>query len=177
MTEGGPSKATLRTALLAARRARPTAQLAADRAAIAALVAARRRRLGWAISAGYEPLRTEPGSVELLRALAPVRVPILLADRDLSWRVWPSGTDLGAGAIADVDLVVVPALAVDRFGTRLGRGGGSYDRALARVRPGTPVVAVLFDSEFVPDPLPREPWDVPVTAVVTPSGWRSLDAE
>jgi 5-formyltetrahydrofolate cyclo-ligase len=61
--------------------------------------------------------------------------------------------------------VLVPALAVDRHGNRLGRGGGSYDRALARATGLT--VAVLYDGELV-DLLPVEPHDVPVNAVVTP---------
>jgi 5-formyltetrahydrofolate cyclo-ligase len=72
--------------------------------------------------------------------------------------------------------VLVPALAVARDGVRLGRGGGSYDRALARVAPGTPRVALLFDGELV-DALPADPWDVPVTDAVTPAGWRALPAE
>jgi 5-formyltetrahydrofolate cyclo-ligase len=73
------------------------------------------------------------------------------------------------------DAVLVPALAVGRDGVRLGRGGGSYDRALARVAPGTPRAALLFDEELV-DALPADPWDVPVTDVVSPSGWRALPA-
>jgi 5-formyltetrahydrofolate cyclo-ligase len=64
---------------------------------------------------------------------------------------------------------VVPAVAVDRQGTRLGRGGGSYDRALARVRPGVLVVAALYDGELV-DRLPVQAHDRPVGAVVTPGG-------
>ena len=56
---------------------------------------------------------------------------------------------LGAAAIAEADTVFVPALAVARDGNRLGRGGGSYDRALRRVPAGVPVVALLFDDELV----------------------------
>jgi 5-formyltetrahydrofolate cyclo-ligase len=63
--------------------------------------------------------------------------------------------------------VVVPALAVDRRGVRLGRGGGSYDRALTRAAGLT--VALLYDGETVEE-LPAEEHDVPVKAVVTPSG-------
>ncbi len=79
----------------------------------------------------------------------------------------PAGPRLGPEALADCDLVLVPALAVDRAGRRLGRGGGSYDRALPRAR-GL-VVAVLHDGELV-EQLPAEPHDVAVRAVVTPSG-------
>jgi 5-formyltetrahydrofolate cyclo-ligase len=63
--------------------------------------------------------------------------------------------------------VLVPALAVDDRGNRLGRGGGSYDRALARAAGLT--IAVLYDGERVAA-LPTEPHDIPVQAVVSPSG-------
>ena len=79
----------------------------------------------------------------------------------------PPGPRLGPEAIASAEIVLVPALAVDATGTRLGRGGGSYDRALARVRPEVPVIALLYPGELVPL-LPAEPHDRPVTAVLTP---------
>ena len=69
---------------------------------------------------------------------------------------------------------------MDRFGTRLGQGGGSYDRALARVAAGVPIAALLYDDEVLladGDPaLPREPHDAAVSAVITPArGWVPLD--
>jgi 5-formyltetrahydrofolate cyclo-ligase len=68
-------------------------------------------------------------------------------------------------------VLLVPALAVDRRGYRLGRGGGSYDRVLARlIGSGVDVVALLHDGELLDLPVPREPHDQPVHAVVTPSG-------
>src|ERR687894_4854 len=86
----------------------------------------------------------------------------------------PVGPRLGHTAIAAAEAVVVPALAVDRFGIRLGRGGGYYDRALVRARPDAVLVTVVFDDERV-DELPREVHDRPVTAVVTPPrGWADL---
>ena len=60
-----------------------------------------------------------------------------------------------------------------RDGTRLGRGGGSYDRVLRRIPAGIPVAALLFEGELV-DELPSDDWDMPVTAVVTPAGWYEL---
>jgi 5-formyltetrahydrofolate cyclo-ligase len=130
--------------------------------------------------AGYEPLPSEPGSYELLEELTArgveVLVPVTLPDRDLDWRRAHSGpTDrtLGVGAVARVDCVLAPALAVAADGTRLGRGGGSYDRALARLPARTVVAALVYDDELV-DALPRDAWDVAVDAVVTPSGWRDL---
>jgi len=172
---GSGAKRELRTRLLAARAALAPAQISEARAMVRSHVLA---RYGAARSiAAYRPLRTEPGSVELLDELrsrgASVIVPVLLDDRDLDWAPWPSGGVLGFGAVADVDVVLVPALAAAQGGVRLGRGGGSYDRALARVPAGVPVVALLYDDEIV-DALPHEEWDVPVTAAITPSGWHSL---
>ena len=171
----GEEKARLRERLIAARRARAADDLEAARAAIREHVLRRCDREGWRVVAAYEPLRTEPGSVELLAALAPrgvrVLVPVTLPDRDLDWRC--EERTLGVEAVGTADVVLVPALAVARDGTRLGRGGGSYDRALSRVPAGVPVAALLFDGELV-DALPREPWDRPVDAVVTPAGWREL---
>jgi 5-formyltetrahydrofolate cyclo-ligase len=106
-------------------------------------------------------------------------LPVLLPGGDLDWAVAdgryepnrfgipePVGPRLGPEAIGACDLVLVPALLVDRRGTRLGRGGGSYDRALARATGLT--VALLHDDELV-DELPCEPHDIPVAAVATPS--------
>ncbi|WP_375480796.1 5-formyltetrahydrofolate cyclo-ligase [uncultured Jatrophihabitans sp.] len=176
------TKDELRARLLAARRARSAPAVAAERAALCAHVLARVAARGDRCVAGYEPFRTEPGSVELLAGLhlAGVRVlvPVTLPDRDLDWRVWtpPEGGReapaalLGRAAVSAADLVLAPALAVAADGTRLGRGGGSYDRALRRLGPDTEIAALVFGDEFVPS-LPHDPWDVPVTAVVTPTGW------
>ncbi len=165
-------KRALRAQLLAGRSAREPAQIADGRAGVRAHVLSRfpaARRV-----AAYRPMRTEPCSVELLDALsangARVIVPLVLDDRDLDWTPWPSGDPLGVDAISRADLVLVPALAVDPRGMRLGRGAGCYDRALTRVGAGVPVVALLYDGEIV-EHVPAEAWDIPVTAAVTPSGW------
>jgi 5-formyltetrahydrofolate cyclo-ligase len=169
------AKARLREALLAARGARAAGEIDAARAAVRGHVLARFGSSGRV--AAYRPLRAEPGSVELLDALvaggASVIVPLLLADRDLDWTPWPSGDPLGVDTIARVGVVLVPALAADQRGARLGRGGGSYDRALARVPSGVPIVALLYDDELV-ETVPADAWDVPVTAAITPSGWHPL---
>jgi 5-formyltetrahydrofolate cyclo-ligase len=130
--------------------------------------------------AAYEPLRTEPGSPELLADLHAagyqVIVPLTLPDRDLDWLPWPAvgeAQPLGPDAIRTAGLILVPAFAVDLAGRRLGRGGGSYDRALARVPAGTPVAALIFAGELI-ERVPTEPWDQPVTAVVSPAGWLDL---
>jgi 5-formyltetrahydrofolate cyclo-ligase len=171
-------KAALREQLLAARRARPPAELERARRTIREHVLARVDAP--ALVCGYVPLHTEPGSVELLADLhargATVLVPVVLPDRDLDWAPWlldAIGAPLGPGAIAEAALVLVPALAIATDGTRLGRGGGSYDRALARCGTSTVTAALLFDDELV-HRLPSDPWDRPVSAAVTPSGWREL---
>jgi 5-formyltetrahydrofolate cyclo-ligase len=171
---GTADKTELRAKLLAARAGLAPDQIAEARAQVRAHVLDRfdtARRI-----AAYRPLRTEPGSLELLDMLAAtavVLVPQLLADRDLDWTPWPTGEPIGVDAIAGVDVVLAPALAVSRRGVRLGRGGGSYDRALARVPPSVPILALIYDDELV-DELPRDDWDVSVTGAITPSGWHDL---
>lgn len=123
--------------------------------------------------ASYVPFGTEPGLTPRPGWL----LPVLLPDRDLDWAAYdgrlsggpvqePVGRRLGREALGGCDLVLVPALRVDRAGHRLGRGGGSYDRALPRAR-GL-VVALLLDGELV-DSVPWAAHDVPVQAVVTPT--------
>jgi 5-formyltetrahydrofolate cyclo-ligase len=138
-------------------------------------------RVALYVSRGPEP---QTGALIdwLLATHREVLLPILYADNDLGWGVAPGAadlvpgrlglseppTDLGSDAIAEADLVICPAVAVARNGVRLGRGGGSYDRALGRVRPGTPVWAAVYDSEIV-DRLPCDDHDYPVDAALTPS--------
>jgi 5-formyltetrahydrofolate cyclo-ligase len=138
--------------------------------------------------AAYVSIGTEPPTAELLDVLRSrdvrVLVPVLRDDLDLDWAIYenpdkmspsqrgmwtPEGDLLGVQAVAEADVVLVPALAVGADGTRLGRGGGSYDRALARVPAGRPVIALLYDGELLPG-VPAEPHDRRVTAVITPSG-------
>jgi 5-formyltetrahydrofolate cyclo-ligase len=112
-----------------------------------------------------------------------VILPVLRGDGDLDWASYegpdslvagphgllePGETRRGVEAVARADAVLVPALAVDRAGNRLGRGGGAFDRALARVGPMVPLIALLYDDELI-DRLPAEPHDAPVRAVVRPA--------
>ena len=184
------AKDMLRQGLLLRRRARSTAQRAAAADAVAAALLGGLRGVG--TLAAFVPDPFEPGSGRLPAAYvelgARVLLPVIPTEgRVLDWAVHtgrlergrfglsqPPGPRLGSTAIAEADAVVVPALAVDRFGTRLGRGGGYYDRALVHARPDAVLVTVVFDDEGL-DPLPREVHDQPVTAVVTPSGgWEEL---
>jgi 5-formyltetrahydrofolate cyclo-ligase len=175
----GPTKTTLRSALLKARRERPAAQLTLASLRLLIALSDLVRTTQPAVIATYLPFGAEPGAhlprplPELLAestAAVRVLVPELLEDNDLDWRDWryPDGR-LGVNAISRADLVIVPALAVDEQGVRLGRGGGSYDRALARVRPGIPVVALLHDGELA-HTLPAHTHDRRVSAVITPTG-------
>ncbi|GLI28189.1 5-formyltetrahydrofolate cyclo-ligase [Agromyces rhizosphaerae] len=78
------------------------------------------------------------------------------------------GELLGPIAINDVDLIIVPAAAVDPTGTRLGWGRGYFDKTLGSMGQCPPVYAVVYDTEFVDD-VPRERHDQPVDGVVTPT--------
>ncbi|WP_298757496.1 5-formyltetrahydrofolate cyclo-ligase, partial [uncultured Nocardioides sp.] len=140
--------------------------------------------------AAYVGVGSEPGTGPLLAGLLAagkrVLLPVLLPDLDLDWAVHtgdaglapasrgllePTGPRLGVDAVATPDVVLVPGLAVSPTGLRLGRGGGSYDRALARVPVGTFTCVLLHDDEVGLD-VPAAPHDRPVTAVATPSGVR-----
>lgn len=184
------AKAVLRRSLLSRRRARPAPERAAAAEAVASTLL--RRLAAVSALAAYAPDATEPGFGLLPAAYSRLGVPVLLPmvpddGRQLDWALYtgdlqpgryglfePVGPRSGRAGIRAADAIVVPALAVDRSGTRLGRGGGYYDRALLHARPDAVLVTVLFDDERV-DELPREPHDRPVTAVVTPSGgWEDL---
>jgi 5-formyltetrahydrofolate cyclo-ligase len=111
-----------------------------------------------------------------------VLLPISRADGLLDWTTgdgetetesiigWPEavGELLGPIAINDVDLILVPAAAVDRTGMRMGWGRGYFDKTLGSMEKCPPVYAVLFDGELV-DEVPRERHDQPVDGVVTPT--------
>ena len=177
------AKAQLRRAVRERRAARGEAARAAAGEALAALAAA----LAASPIAAFVGTRTEPPTLALLGALRArgrrVLLPVLRGDMDLEWATFesedalraarlgllePAGPSLGRDAIASAQLVLAPALAVDREGRRLGQGGGSYDRALERA--GAPVVAVVFDDEVLDEAIPVEAHDRRVAGVLTPAG-------
>ena len=89
----------------------------------------------------------------------------------------PVGEALGSKALAGADLILIPALAASEDGTRLGQGGGWYDRTLPHRSPSAPIVAVVFDDEVLPGGrIPREPHDVPIDAIVTPTHTITVNA-
>ena len=142
----------------------------------------------------YAAFGTEPDTTELIEALTAqgvrVLLPVLLPDADLDWAVYdtrfevgrfglrePVCERLGTEAIRAASVVLVPALAVSSTGQRLGRGGGSYDRALARLtvpqdnpsqRSRPWICALVYDHELDAT-FPVEPHDQPVDAACTPS--------
>jgi len=179
-------KAALRTRLLAARAELTQEQrTAAGRAIRDALLERPEVQMAGTIAAYYS-VGAEPDTRGLVFALwkrgSYVLLPRLRPDGDLDWASYegpeslvpgprgllePGEPPRGPGAVARADVVLVPALAVDRAGNRLGRGGGSYDRALARVGPLVPLIALVYDAELV-DRVPAEPHDVKVRAAVSP---------
>ncbi|WP_068187658.1 5-formyltetrahydrofolate cyclo-ligase [Mycobacterium sp. UM_CSW] len=182
------TKAALRERLLAARRCVADDVRAAEARAL-------REHLEPVVEGGttvcaYVPVGTEPGSTELLEALLRRSARVLLpvartgsgkAPLPLRWGEYrpgalvpgpwgllePAGPLLAESALAEAALVIVPALAVDRRGVRLGRGRGFYDRSLGLRNPQARLIAVVRDAEFV-DELPAEPHDVPMTHALTP---------
>ncbi|WP_413812952.1 5-formyltetrahydrofolate cyclo-ligase [Streptomyces sp. OE57] len=146
---------------------------------------------GAATVAAYVSVGGEPGTHALREALRArgvrVLLPVLLEDDDLDWGedegpgrlaparrglLEPEGPRLGPEAVTGADVVLLPGLAVDRRGMRLGRGGGSYDRVLARLAAAgadPALVVLLYDGELL-DEVPGEAHDRPVHAAVTPSG-------
>ncbi|MFJ8662313.1 5-formyltetrahydrofolate cyclo-ligase [Streptomyces sp. NPDC093795] len=141
--------------------------------------------------AAYVSVGREPGTRALLDALhargVRVLLPVLLPDNDLDWAGYegpeglakagrgllePVGPRLGPDAVCSADAVLLPGLAVDGRGMRLGRGGGSYDRVLARLARARvdPALVVLLYADEVVARVPEEPHDHPVHAVVTPEG-------
>ncbi len=180
-------KTALRDQLVTARNRMSLAEIgAASRDLAAVLLDAPELRRA-ATLAAYVSIGREPGTGALLDALADagkrVILPVLQPDGDLDWGehdgdaglvparlglLEPAGPPLGLDAVTTADVVLVPGLAVSSAGMRMGRGGGSYDRALARVPAGTFTCVLLYDGEVGVD-VPAEPHDRRVSAAATPT--------
>ena len=181
-------KAALREKFLAARRC-----VADDLRAAEARVLTERLELvvnSDSTVCAYVPVGTEPGSIEMLdmflRRSRRVLLPVARTTADdipmrLRWGEYQPGALVSGrwglleppepwlpeSTLAEASLVIVPALAVDRRGVRLGRGRGFYDRSLDGRNPQARLIAMVRDAEFV-DELPAEPHDVPMTHALTP---------
>jgi 5-formyltetrahydrofolate cyclo-ligase len=188
------SKTQLREQMLRARRLLSPAVHKAEGLALAQHISPLSSR-GETVCA-YVPVGTEPGSVELLDALrdagARVLLPVTATSADgvplpLLWGEYhpgqlvaarfglsePAGPRLPAETLSEASLVIIPALAVDRCGGRLGRGAGYYDRSLPLRDRAARLVAVIRDEELIAE-LPVEPHDVRMTDAATPGGVISL---
>lgn len=179
------AKLALRDQLVTARGRLGVAEIAERARALAEVVLDVPEVRRAATVAAYVSVGREPGTGPLLDRLAVDRrviLPLLRGDDDLDWGAYrgpgslasarrgllePLGPSLGLEAVATADVVLVPGLAVDRSGLRLGRGGGSYDRALTRA---TGFTCVLLNSEEVLDSVPAEPHDRRVRAAATEAG-------
>jgi 5-formyltetrahydrofolate cyclo-ligase len=180
-------KAALRQRLVAGRARLTSDQRAAAGRALRDVVLELPQAQMAGTIAAYYSLASEPDTHGLVYALwkrgGYVLLPLLRPDADLDWASYEGPDSLrpgprgiaepgeparGLDAVARADLVLVPALAVDRGGIRLGRGGGSYDRALARVGPGVPTIALVYDGELL-DKIPADEHDQRVRLVARPS--------
>jgi 5-formyltetrahydrofolate cyclo-ligase len=181
------AKASLRRRILAARAGlSPQQRAAAGRALRDAVLALPQTQMAGTVAAYYS-IGSEPDTHGLVYALwkrgTYVLLPRLRPDMDLDWASYEGPDSLRAGprglteptepsrgvpAVSRADLVIVPALAVDHRGMRLGRGGGSYDRALARVGPQVPTIALLYDAELVGE-VPAAAHDQRVRLVACPA--------
>ncbi|MEW2295144.1 5-formyltetrahydrofolate cyclo-ligase [Streptomyces sp. NPDC006743] len=193
----GPGKQNLRREVLAARDLLTVDDVREAADALARHALELPELAGARTVAAYVSVGAEPGTLALLDALrargARVLLPVLLPDNDLDWGAYagegslarvrhggrmalfePVGPRLGPDAVTAADVVLLPGLAADARGMRLGRGGGSYDRVLARLERADAhpaLVVLLYDREVV-EHVPAEPHDRPVQAVVTPSAVR-----
>jgi 5-formyltetrahydrofolate cyclo-ligase len=180
-------KAALRARLLGARARRPEEERAAAGRLIRDHVLSLPEVQMAGTVAAYFSVGAEPDTRGLVYALwkrgTYVVLPLLRPDGDLDWASYegpdslvpgprgllePAEPPRGVDAVARASLILAPALAVDAQGNRLGRGGGSFDRALARVGAQVPVIAVLYDGELL-EQVPAEPHDRPVRLAVLPS--------
>jgi 5-formyltetrahydrofolate cyclo-ligase len=200
-----PSKNEAREAFrLRRRRLEPAEREAASRR-LAQTVLDRLPRLAGSpeaplLIAAYLGVSPEPATEHLLAALKRaghgVVVPVCEPEYALSWTAWwpgvplvksprapvfePEGPRLPLAGLPTLDLVLVPGLAMDAAGNRLGQGGGYYDRFLAGLaaeRPGVPTAGILYSHELVAEgSFPVEPLDVPLDGVFTPGSYHGFGA-
>lgn len=179
------AKRELRARVRAGRAALSEDQRAADRAALTVRLSDLVHSRGARSLSCFLPVRNEPDTRGFLDWAHEQGIEVLLpaarADGLLDW-IRPSGDGtvkgafgideplgehLGPQAVAAVDLMLIPAAAVDRRGNRLGWGRGYFDRCLASIDQHPPIFAVIYEDELV-EHLPAEAHDIPVTGVVTP---------
>ena len=182
-------KASLRRRLVAARAAMTDSERVAAGRLIRDQVLEMPEVSAAGTVAAYYSMGTEPDTHGLIFALwkrgSYVVLPVLLPDGDLDWASYEGPDSLapgprgllqpvepvrGPGTVARADVVLVPALAVDVSGRRLGRGGGSYDRVLARLASTTVALALVYPDEILTEPVPAESHDRRVHGALTTDG-------
>jgi 5-formyltetrahydrofolate cyclo-ligase len=186
------AKRALRAELRERRRLATTRTRESANAAISSHLIELATRLNVSSISAYLSTPDEPETRQFLRWACErgvrVLLPISREDGLLDWAPFdgsdedadhlgmptPTTEVVGPIAINDVDLIIVPAAAVDHSGMRMGWGRGYFDKTLGSMEKRPPVYAVIFDNEFV-DAVPQELHDQPVSGVVTPSGITSFD--
>ena len=172
------AKAQLRSKILASRVGRESSNQALTANLLELVTQLDAQSVATYLSFGTEPATTEFIS-SLLDDGIEVLVPKILPDETLAWYKWdgvsattcslgmrePDESKLRAVSIQQADLLIIPALAVDRIGNRLGRGKGYFDRELS-VRSGSRFYAVCFEDEVM-ESIPSEAHDQRVSGVVT----------
>jgi 5-formyltetrahydrofolate cyclo-ligase len=178
----------MRSDALARRRSHARTLAAADRAEQEARLAdiALPRLAAARVIAGYHPLRDEISPYPLLAGLAAGQRSVLpwFAGREAPMlfreapavEVGPWGMLQPAADAAQLvpDVVLVPLVAADRHGTRIGHGQGHYDRALQALRadgPGPYLIGIAWDAQISEEAIPADPWDIPLDAIATPAEW------
>lgn len=171
-------------------RARQTANSeAAARHFFAAGLHLRGRTVGLYMAADGE-LDLTPLLARLLRTRRRLALPVVDRDQKLTFYQFHRNTGLAPNRFGilepisgtsylsplSLDLLLVPLVAFDRSGTRLGMGAGYYDRFLGRLAPGLRprLVGVAHEVQRSDDPLPRAAWDIPLDGVLTENGWQPL---
>ena len=181
------AKRALRAELRERRQQRSDAARADAEAGITVQLDALVTQTGARSVSCYLSTPVEPGTRRFVAAAIErglrVLLPIMRTDGLLDWVVAdpdaeeheaalgvsePDGELLGPIAVNDVDLMIIPAAAVDRTGMRLGWGRGYFDKTIGSMEKGPPVYAVVFDTEFV-DEVPSDAYDQRVSGVVTPT--------
>jgi 5-formyltetrahydrofolate cyclo-ligase len=194
-----PTKLALRRTVKAQRRERTETERDDVTASIAAVALEFPRLRRAQCATAYASLPDEPGTSLLRAGLRELGIRVLLPivrtresteppEPRLDWAedtgelrpgsmlavAEPQGPRLGGAEIGKAQVLLVPALAVDTIGTRLGRGGGYYDNALTQAHPEALILALVHDDEELnveSTPIPREGHDAAVHGVITPTRW------